>query len=114
MWKAKALAGLQEGLGSYEPSLLAVDVKMAGSDWRSFPWRQRQAEPAISTSSYHNSLYNVPTILEIMKALGVVDFPESLGTHTVSHRLFWKWNNSHAIFCGQNPIFTESLNMQKH
>ena len=100
MWKAKALAGLQDGLGSYEPSLLAVDVKMAGSDWRWFPWRQRQPEPAILTSSYHNTLYNAPTILEIMKAQGVVDFPELLGTHTVSHRLFWKWNNSHTIFFG--------------
>ena len=28
----KALAGLQEGLCSYGPSLLATDVKMAGSD----------------------------------------------------------------------------------
>ena len=32
MRKAKALAGLQECLDSYETSLLAVDVKMAGSD----------------------------------------------------------------------------------
>ena len=73
---------MQEYLGSYEPSLLAVDVKMAGSDWRWFPWRQRQSEPAIITSSHHNKLYNAPTILEIMKDLGVVDFPELLGTHT--------------------------------
>ena len=70
------------------PSLLATDVKMAGSDSRGFPRRQRQPEPAILTSSYHITLYNAPTILEIMKALGVVDFPELLGTHTESHRSF--------------------------
>ena len=102
MWEAKALAGQHECFGVHEPSLLAVDVKMAGSDWRWFPWRQRQPEPAILTSSHHNSLYNAPTILEIMKALGVVDFPELLGTHSVFHRLFWKWNKSHTIFFGQN------------
>ena len=67
---------------------------MAGSDWRWFPWRQRQSEPAILTSSHHNTLYNAPTILKIKRDLGVVDFPELLWTHTVSQRLFWKWNNS--------------------
>ena len=98
MWEAKALAGLQECLGLYEPSLLAVDVKMAGSGWRWLPWRQRQPEPAILTSSRYNTLYNAPIVLEIMKDPGVVDFPELLGTHAVSRRLFWKWNNSHTIF----------------
>ena len=76
MREAKALVGLQECLGLYKPSLLAVDVKMAGSEWRWFPWRQRQPEPAILTSNRYNTLYNAPILLEIMKDLGVVDFPE--------------------------------------
>ena len=94
MRKAKALAGLQERLGSYEPALLAVDVPLC---WRWRHGNQRQSDPAILTSSDLNTLYNAPTILEIMKDLGVVDFPELLGTSTVSHRLFWKWNDSHTI-----------------
>ena len=95
MRKAKALAGLQERLGSYEPSLLAVDVPLR---WRWRHGNQRQSDPAILTSSDLNTLYNAPTILEIMKDLGVVDFPELLGTRTVSHRLLWNWNDSHTIF----------------
>ena len=83
MWKAKALAGLQECLGSYEPTLLAVEVPLC---WRWRHGNQRQSDPAILTSSDLNTLYNAPTILEIMKDLGVVDFPELLGTRTtVSH-----------------------------
>ena len=93
MPKAKALAGLQ--LGSYEPSLLAVDVPLC---WRWRHGNQRQSDPAILTSSYLNKLYNAPTVLEIMKDLGVIEFPELLGTCTVSHRLPWKWNDSHNIF----------------
>ena len=111
MREAKALVGLQECLGLYEPSLLAVDVKMAGSGWRWFPWRQRQPEPAILTSSRYNTLYNAPILLEIMKDLGVVDFQDLLGTHAVSHRLFWKWNkpSNYFFFCQ-----TEGQNMQTH
>ena len=73
MRKAKALAGLQERLGSYEPSMLAVDVPFG---WRWRHGNQRQSDPAILTSSCLNALYNASTILEIMKDLGVVDFPE--------------------------------------
>ena len=107
MREAKALVGLQECLGLYEPSLLAVDVKMAGSGWRWFPWRQRQPEPAILTSSRYNTLYNAPILLEIMKDLGVVDFQDLLGTHAVSHRLFWKWNKpSHYFFSARQRART--------
>ena len=73
MREAKALAGLQERLGSYEPSLLAVDVPLC---WRWRHGNQRQSDLAILTSSDLNTLYKAPTILEIMKDLGVVEFPE--------------------------------------
>ena len=87
MLKEKALAVLQECLGSCDPSLLAVDVTLC------LRWRhgnQRQSEPAIFKTSraITTRFFNAPTILEIMKVLGVVDFRKLLGTHTVSHRLF--------------------------
>ena len=66
MRKAKALAGLQECLGAYEPSLLAIDVPLC---WRLGHGNQRQSDPAILTSSDLNTLYNAPTILEFMKDL---------------------------------------------
>ena len=99
MRKAKDLEGLQECLGSYKPSLLAVDVPLC---WRWRHGNQRQSDAAILPSSGLNTLYNAPTILEIMKDLGVVDFLELLGTRTVSHRLLWMWNDSHTIFFCQN------------
>ena len=58
------------------------------------------------TSSHHNTLYNAPTIGPIVKDLVVVVFPELLGTHTVSHRLFWKWNN-----CNILPHYTNTILM---
>ena len=108
MRKAKALAGLQERLGSYEPSLLAVDVLLC---WRWRHGNQRQSDPAILTSSDLNTLYNAPTILEIMKDLGVVDFQELLGTRIVSHRLLWKWNDSHTIFSARTD---QSMQTHQH
>ena len=65
-------------------------------------------------SSYHNTLYNAPTILEIMKDLGVVDFPELLGfrrcrfsrivgnTHSKSPFILKVKQLSHHFFFGQN------------
>ena len=45
-----------------------------------------QSPPFFKASDHHNTLYKAPAILAIMKDLGVLDFPELLGTHTVSHR----------------------------
>ena len=38
----------------------------------------------LKASGHHSTLYKAPAILAIMKDLGVLDFPELLGTHTVS------------------------------
>ena len=45
-----------------------------------------RARHFLKASDHHNTLYKAPAILAIMKDLGVLDFPELLGTHTVSFK----------------------------
>ena len=49
-----------------------------------------QSPPFLKASGHHSTLYKAPAILAIMKDLGVLDFPELLGTHTVSHHFVLK------------------------
>ena len=62
-------------------TLLCADVGVMETNVSQSPPFLKRLEP-----SQH--AFFAPTILEIMKVLGVVDFRELLGTHTDSHRLF--------------------------
>ena len=57
-------------------TLLSSDVSVMETNVSQIP----------KASDHHNTLYKAPAILAIMKDLGVLYFPELLGTHTVSHR----------------------------
>ena len=89
-------------------TLLCADVGVMETNVSQSPPFLKRLEPS------QHALYSAPTILEITKDLGVVDFPELLGTHTVSHCLFWKWNNSQAIFFSARTKYSQRTRTCKH